>query len=202
MRHSIYRVWIAVPVHESLYGFRLYSFPCKYDCDASFKHVPNTPYLKSLCGFPQTTQREKDPIPRDGLFWRFRGTALKFDGRARMKQDHDMETLAKRLREAREFLGMSQEYVAQQMNVPRPAISKIESGRRKVNSLELIRLSKLYGRPVGYLLGESQEEETFNTDPLAAKLRLMTRGLRAEDREEILHFIEFLRHRKTTYQTH
>ncbi|HKV49422.1 MAG TPA: helix-turn-helix transcriptional regulator [Candidatus Acidoferrales bacterium] len=117
-----------------------------------------------------------------------------------MKQHHEMETLAKRLRDAREFLGLSQEYVAQQMNVPRPAISKIESGRRKVDSLELIRLSKLYGLPVGYLLGENQAEETaeaIGADPLVGKLRLMTRGLKAEEREEILHFVEYLKHRKT-----
>ncbi len=118
-----------------------------------------------------------------------------------MKRHHEMETLAKRLREAREYLGMSQEYVAQQMNVPRPSISKIESGRRKVDSLELIRLSKLYGRPIGYLLGESQEQEATGADPLVGKLRSMTRGLKAEDREEILHFVEYLKHRKEGYQT-
>jgi transcriptional regulator with XRE-family HTH domain len=123
-----------------------------------------------------------------------------------MKHEHEKETLAKRLREAREYLGLSQEYVAQQTGISRPAISEIEGGRRKVDSLELKRFSKLYGRPIEYLLGGSGEEESelaigAGADPIEGKLRAMTRGLKAEDREEILRFVEYLKHRNTSNRT-
>ncbi len=116
---------------------------------------------------------------------------------SRVKQDR--EGLARRLREAREYLGLSQEYVAQQTQIPRPAISEIEAGRRKVDSLELKRLSKLYGRPIEYLLGEDEENSgavgSASEDPVEIKLRSLTRELKPEDREEILRFVEYLHHK-------
>lgn len=123
-----------------------------------------------------------------------------------MNREDEKETLAKRLREAREYLGLSQEYVSQQTGISRPAISEIEGGNRKVDSLELKRFSKLYGRPIEYLLGENVGEEVeaamgAGADPIEGKLRAMTRGLKAEDREEILRFAEYLKHRNTSNRT-
>jgi transcriptional regulator with XRE-family HTH domain len=123
-----------------------------------------------------------------------------------MNWEHEKKTLAKRLREAREYLGLSQEYVAQQTGISRPAISEIEGGNRKVDSLELKRFSKLYGRPIEYLLGENVREEGeiaigAGADPIEGKLRAMTRGLKAEDREEILRFVEYLKHRNASNRT-
>ena len=123
-----------------------------------------------------------------------------------MNRDDEKQTLAKRLREAREYLGLSQEYVAQQTGISRPAISEIEGGNRKVDSLELKRFSKLYGRPIEYLLGENVGKEGepaigVGADPIEGKLRAMTRGLNAEDREEILRFVEYLKHRSTSNRT-
>jgi|GraSoi2013_100cm_1033763.scaffolds.fasta_scaffold12576_2 transcriptional regulator with XRE-family HTH domain len=116
----------------------------------------------------------------------------------------EKETLAKRLRESREYLGLSQEYVAQQTGISRPAISEIEGGRRKVDSLELKRFSKLYGRPIEYLLGTEVEEATAvgaPADPLEGKFRAMTRELTGEDREEIIRFVEYLRHKNASART-
>lgn len=114
-----------------------------------------------------------------------------------MKLEEEKEGLAKRLKEAREYLGLSQEYVAQQTGIARPAISEIEAAKRNVSSLELKRFSKLYGRPVEYFLGtvESEDEEIGASDPIEIKLRSMTKDLKREDREEILRFAEYLRHR-------
>jgi len=113
--------------------------------------------------------------------------------------DHEKESLAKRLKEAREYLGLSQEYVAHQTGIPRPAISEIEAGRRKVDSLELKRFSKLYGRPVEFLLGTNEEAAVASAaDPVELKLRPMMRSLKQEDREEILRFVEYLRHRRSS----
>jgi transcriptional regulator with XRE-family HTH domain len=119
-----------------------------------------------------------------------------------MKLEDEKEGLAKRLKEAREYLGLSQEYVAQQTGIPRPAISEIEAAKRNVSSLELKRFSKLYERPVEYFLGtEELEEETGGgNDPVEVKLRSMTRDLKKEDREEILRFAEYLRHKNGVNQ--
>jgi len=124
------------------------------------------------------------------------------------KIEPERNYLAQKLREAREYLGLSQEYVSQQTGIPRPAISEIEAGRRRVESLELRRLARLYGRPLSYFLPD--EQEVSSPKPSASllrrgrgkqaevetKLRNMTKDLPSEDREEILRFAEYLRHKK------
>jgi transcriptional regulator with XRE-family HTH domain len=125
--------------------------------------------------------------------------------------DPERDYLAQRLKEAREYLGLSQEYVSQQTRIPRPAISEAEAGRRKVESLELKRLAALYGRPLSYFLSDqeapglaSREAPDFQTgaaDQTDIKLRGLTKDLPAEDREEIVRFAEYLRHKKLASET-
>jgi transcriptional regulator with XRE-family HTH domain len=120
--------------------------------------------------------------------------------------DPERDYLAHRLKEVREYLGLSQEYVSQQTKIPRPAISEAEAGRRRVESLELKRLAKLYGRPLNYFFPESEEMgpstardtglRAQGDDRTEMKLRNLTRKLPPEDREEILRFAEYLRHKK------
>ena len=98
-------------------------------------------------------------------------------------------TLATRLKEAREYLGLSQEEVARILQVPRTAISLMENAERSVAALELKRLAELYQRPVEYFTGTSKEktppEEIVHLARTASKLG-------AQDREELLRFAEFL----------
>jgi transcriptional regulator with XRE-family HTH domain len=118
--------------------------------------------------------------------------------------DPERDYLARRLKEARDYLGLSQEYVSQQTGIPRPAISEAEAGRRRVESLELKRLAALYGRPLSYFLEDEVGSPASGIassiardgDPTEIKLRNLTRNLPAEDREEILRFAEYLRHKK------
>lgn len=58
------------------------------------------------------------------------------------------EELGRRLRIARNNVGISQDEAARALDVPRPAISQIESGKRGVGGLELARLAELYRRPL------------------------------------------------------
>src|SRR5207253_8929829 len=67
---------------------------------------------------------------------------------------NEAQQLARRLRDAREFMNLSQQFVSTQTGIPRSAISDIERGSRRVESLELKRLAELYRMPVGYLLGD------------------------------------------------
>ena len=64
-----------------------------------------------------------------------------------------------RIKELREKAGMSQDALAQKMSLPRPAISQIESGARKVAADELMNLSKLFRVSVDDLLNPGKEPE-------------------------------------------
>lgn len=96
--------------------------------------------------------------------------------------------LAGRLREVREYLGLSQQFVADQTGIPRVAISAIENGKRKIEALELEGLARLYQYPVTYFLDGALDEP--------ASVRALAReakGLSERDREEVLRFAQFLK---------
>lgn len=95
--------------------------------------------------------------------------------------------LAQRLKEAREYLGLSQEAVAQHLGIPRASISAIEAGKRKVSSMELRDLARLYRTSVEALLGGEEE------DPVVKALFRAARNLTEEDRKQVLRFAQFLR---------
>lgn len=99
------------------------------------------------------------------------------------------EQLAAKLRQAREYLNLSQQFVAEQTGIPRAAISAIECGKRKVDSLELELLAKLYKYSVSYFLQEQDEE-----DQTIQALTRAARELTSQDREEMLRFATFLKH--------
>jgi transcriptional regulator with XRE-family HTH domain len=107
--------------------------------------------------------------------------------------DPEQERLATRLREAREYLGLSQEFVALQLGVPRASISALEAGKRKVSSLELRDLARLYKRPVTYFLAEKEETFGDSIDESVHALFRATKNLSEEDRQQVLRFAEFLR---------
>src|SRR5579884_372040 len=101
----------------------------------------------------------------------------------------EQERMAQRLREAREYLGLSQEFVAEQLRIPRAAVSAIETAKRKVSSLELKQLSRLYRRDYDYFLGD---DETTETEEVAAALYRATKKLSERDKEQVLKFARFL----------
>jgi transcriptional regulator with XRE-family HTH domain len=106
----------------------------------------------------------------------------------------DRKALGERLREAREYLGFSQEEVATFLGVSRSALSNIETGQRKVGALELKKLAGLYKRPVGYFTGEEAEGTSFGDE--IAHLARKVADLSADDRAELGRFADFLRARK------
>jgi Zn-dependent peptidase ImmA (M78 family)/transcriptional regulator with XRE-family HTH domain len=77
------------------------------------------------------------------------------------------EELARRLRVAREACGLTQEDVAEHLDVSRPTVAQMELGNRAVTSLELDRLARLYGRD----LREFFMDEFQGHDALAALFR-------------------------------
>jgi Zn-dependent peptidase ImmA (M78 family)/transcriptional regulator with XRE-family HTH domain len=66
--------------------------------------------------------------------------------------------LGRRLREARELCGRSQQEAAEAIDVPRTAITQIEAGNRAVSTLELTRLARLYRVNVTHFFEEEAED--------------------------------------------
>jgi transcriptional regulator with XRE-family HTH domain len=108
------------------------------------------------------------------------------------RADEDHARLGAKLREAREYLGVSQELVAEHLGIPRASVSAIETGKRKVSSLELRDLAKLYRRPVEYFLGAGSEVEEPPDETVVALYRT-TRSLSDQDRQQLLQFARFLK---------
>ncbi|OFE18354.1 hypothetical protein BA895_12000 [Humibacillus sp. DSM 29435] len=95
--------------------------------------------------------------------------------------------LALRLREERDYLGMSQDQVAAALDLPRAAVSAFETGRRKVSSAELAKLARLYGTTPDRLLGADPA-----VDEKAIRLFRATKTLSDHDKDQVLRFVEFL----------
>lgn len=112
------------------------------------------------------------------------------------KQDFERNDLARLLKEAREYLELSQDEVAKELGVPRTAISLIESGQRKVDALELQKLARLYQRPVGYFTGE--EITSSGLPEEVAHLARAASKLSDQDRQQLAQFAEYLRARSVS----
>lgn len=110
----------------------------------------------------------------------------------------DRRAMGERLREAREYLGFSQEEVAKFLNISRSALSLIESGQRKVDALELKKLASLYKRPVTHFTGENPEDQAVGED--VAHLARKASELSSEDRAALGRFADFLRDKKKTQE--
>ncbi len=108
----------------------------------------------------------------------------------------DRKNLGVCLREAREYIGLSQEEVARYLSIPRTALSHIETGQRRVDALELKKLAQLYKRPVGYFTGDEPMGEALPDE--VAHLARAASGLSSRDREELKRFADYLRARAQT----
>ena len=108
-------------------------------------------------------------------------------------------SLGEKLRQAREYLGLSQDEVARHLKVPRTALTNIESGQRRIDALELKKLADLYRQAVGYFTGD--EDETAAALPAdVTHLARAAAKLSVKDREELGRFAEYLRAKSLTKQ--
>lgn len=103
----------------------------------------------------------------------------------------ERKALGNRLREAREYLGLSQDEAAKVVGLTRSAISLIESGQRKVDALELKRFADLYQRPVADFTADV--EVTTPKAKGVAHLARAAASLSDADQDELLQFAEYLR---------
>lgn len=97
------------------------------------------------------------------------------------------ETVSARLREAREVLGLTQEDVARALGIARTAVHAFETGKRKVSVDEIAKLSRLYRRSVGWLVGEETSPDVTGTALFRA-----ASALSDVDQQQVLRFAQFL----------
>jgi transcriptional regulator with XRE-family HTH domain len=110
-----------------------------------------------------------------------------------LMEDQDRLRLAERLRDAREYVGLSQDEVAHALGLSRPAVTNIESGNRKVEAMELSKLAKLYRKSAEYLM--SGREPMHSAPTQLAFLARAVHGLSQQDIDEVARFAEFLKHK-------
>jgi transcriptional regulator with XRE-family HTH domain len=106
------------------------------------------------------------------------------------ERNHNQNFLAARLKEMREYLSLSQEEVAELVQIPRSAVSLIENGERKVDALELKKFAQIYKCPLEYFTGSTEDEADKNRD--LAFLAKAAAKLSSQDRDELLRFARFL----------
>jgi transcriptional regulator with XRE-family HTH domain len=138
----------------------------------------NDPRKKAHQGGPSAAPPPESNVTEEGTL----GAADALDGERRL--------LAERLRETREFLGLSQQEAADAAGLTRLAISAIETGRRKVESVELRALARVYGQPVTYFLPASEAEAPPEEVQYIARA---ASELEPSDRAELLRFAQFLK---------
>jgi transcriptional regulator with XRE-family HTH domain len=113
-----------------------------------------------------------------------------------MSEDQEIRRqIGQRLRETREYLGLSQDEVAKSLGIARPAISLIESGDRKVEALELKKFAELYQQPTAYFLAEKHSQSV--SDEVAFLARAASE-LTPDDQTELVRFAQFLKARTKT----
>ena len=103
----------------------------------------------------------------------------------------DAEQLGRRLREARDYAGLSQDFVAERTGLRRSALSDIERGKRRCSGPELAALARLYGRSTDSILGTEDQESDDSVRALNRAVTALDENVRAE----VLRFAEFLRNR-------
>lgn len=62
------------------------------------------------------------------------------------------ENLVARLRRARKEAGLSQTQVAAKLGLTQPLVSRLESGQRKIDPIELADLCRIYKKPIRYFV--------------------------------------------------
>ncbi|MEU3117226.1 helix-turn-helix transcriptional regulator [Micromonospora chalcea] len=102
----------------------------------------------------------------------------------------DSTFLSDRLKKTREYLNFSQQWVSERTGIPRSAISEIERGARRVDSLELKKLARLYRYPVSYFLDE--DLDAIPAEHAVAGLPRRLTNLKPEDLNQVMRFAQFL----------
>lgn len=101
----------------------------------------------------------------------------------------EREKIATRIKEARIMSGLSQAQAAERLYLQRPAISEIESGKRKVSAEEIIQIAELYRVDTTWLLLRDEENDLSTSE----QLKFAARELSKLSPEDVLKLINVLK---------
>jgi transcriptional regulator with XRE-family HTH domain len=105
-----------------------------------------------------------------------------------------MNTVAERLRLAREQAGLSQGQVARMLKMHRPTISEIEAGRRRIVAEELAEFSRIYEVSVAWLTGSESGNDNLDDRVMLAARELAK--LKPDDLDKVLRLLASMRSSK------
>lgn len=97
--------------------------------------------------------------------------------------------LAERIAGARERAGVSQVEVAKRLGLPRSAISKMENGEQRIESLVLAAMARLYGVTVSSLLADEDEAGAIQSEVPAEALLRSAGNVAPKDQEVLDEFL-------------
>lgn len=106
-------------------------------------------------------------------------------------QEEVRAAIARRLALARQQAGLSQGQVAKLVDVHRPTISEMESGRRRVAADELAQLASIYGVDVSWLMNGTTSSESDDRIALAAR---ELAKLKPDDLDRVMGLLKTLKH--------
>lgn len=101
------------------------------------------------------------------------------------------QKISERIKRLREEAGKSQEEVAEFLSVPRVSISALESGKRDLSSIELAKISELFGISVDHILSGEDEYQLISIErrPKEATERIAIPKLKKNKFKEVLLYI-------------
>lgn len=103
----------------------------------------------------------------------------------------EREKIATRIRDARVMAGLSQAQAAEKLNLQRPAISEIESGKRKVSAEEIIQLAELYRVDTSWLLLQDEQNDLNMPEQVKFAARELSK-LKPEEMNKVIDIIKML----------
>lgn len=100
-----------------------------------------------------------------------------------------MSTFGKKLRECREAKGLSQKELAKLLNTSYSVIGKYERDEMQPSIEAAKKIAKLVGTTVGYLLGETEEENILKDPEMLKRLNEIEK-MDNEDKGSILKVLD------------
>lgn len=109
-----------------------------------------------------------------------------------MKENEKRKIIANRISLARERAGLTQNQLAILLNIPRPSVAEIESGKRKVSAEELISMSDIFEVDINWLAGKGENKSDEQRDKIQLAARNLS-GLKSEDIDKIVDLLNSLK---------
>ena len=117
----------------------------------------------------------------------------------RSRNSMNRTILGKRLRDTRRYLGLTQREVAMILRIPRWTLSRIENGKRGIDTLVLKRIADIYKQPVDYFTGKI---EVVNKIPkYESYLERLVPNLSEQDKNELKRFVNYLNMRSECWES-